>query len=228
MQETQKLESLGVLAGGIALDFNNLLTVILGNFGLAKQALRSESPLPPFLKSIHEGAVRAADLCTQMLNNSGRGRFVIQRLDLSQVVETTAPMLKIFISKKAELNFHLAPGLPSVAVDATQLRQVIMNLVRNASEAIGDHRGVISFTTGFIRFDRTELTGAVLASEQPEGAFVWLELTDDGSGMNKEAQEKIFDPFFTMKFTGRGLGLAAVLGIGRGHKGAFTVEFTPG
>ncbi len=223
VQETQKLESLGVLAGGIAHDFNNLLTSILGNASIAQLELPPGSPAQDCLEQINEASMRAADLCKQMLAYSGRGRFVVQTLDLGDLVEQTAQMLQISISKKAVLRYRLVKGLPAVEVDATQLRQVIMNLVINASEAIGDRSGVISLSTGLTRVDREYLRGALMAPDLPEGDYVFLEVSDSGCGMSPETQARIFDPFYTTKFTGRGLGLAAVLGIVRGHRGALKV-----
>ncbi len=223
MQETQKLESLGVLAGGIAHDFNNLLTAILGNASIAQIELPPGSPAQDCLEQINEASLRAADLCKQMLAYSGRGRFVVQKLNLGELVEQTAQMLQISISKKAVLRYRLEKGLPPVEVDATQMRQVIMNLVINASEAIGDASGVISISTGLTRVDRHYLRGTLMDPDLPEGDFVFLEVSDSGCGMSAETQARIFDPFFTTKFTGRGLGLAVVLGIVRGHKGAMKV-----
>ena len=220
MLHTQKLESLGVLAGGIAHDFNNLLTSVLGNASIAAAALPPSSPVQECVAEITEASLRAADLCKQMLAYSGRGRFVVQTLDLGQLVEQTARMLKLSISKSAELRFQFAPELPPVEIDATQLRQVIMNLVINASEAIGDADGVVRLTTGLIRADRAYLGGTVTDATLPEGDYVYLEVSDNGCGMSPETQARVFDPFFTTKFTGRGLGLAAALGILRGHKGA--------
>jgi CheY-like chemotaxis protein len=158
-----------------------------------------------------------------MLAYSGKGRFLIQRLDLGKLVEETAQMLKISISKKATLRFHLEEGLPHVEVDSTQIHQVVMNLVINASEAIGDRTGVITISTGLARVDRDSFHGTLTAPDLPEGNYVFLEVADDGCGMDPETKGRIFDPFFTTKFTGRGLGLAAVLGIVRGHKGALKV-----
>jgi PAS domain S-box-containing protein len=223
MQETQKLESLGVLAGGIAHDFNNLLTSILGNASIAAMDLPPGSPVNECIEQITEASMRAADLCKQMLAYSGRGRFIVQKLDLGQLVEQTAQMLQISISKKAVLRFRLEKGLPPVEVDATQIRQVIMNLVINASEAIGEQSGVISISTGLTRVDRNYLHGTLIDADLPAGDYVFLEVSDTGCGMSAETRAKIFDPFFTTKFTGRGLGLAAVLGIVRGHKGAMKV-----
>ena len=223
LQEAQKLESLGVLAGGIAHDFNNILTGVLGNASLASSDLPSSSPVQDYLEAIKKGSRQAAELCKQMLAYSGRGRFVVQNLSLNTLVEETTHLLQISISKKAVLRFDLYPTLPPVAADATQIRQVIMNLVINASEAIGDKSGVISITTGLTRVDRDYLSGTLVAPEIPDGTYVSLEVSDNGSGMSPETKAKIFDPFFTTKFAGRGLGLAAVLGIVRGHKGTIKI-----
>ena len=223
LQETQKLESLGVLAGGIAHDFNNILTGIMGNASMASIELPTTSPIQPNLAAIKEAARQAAELCKQMLAYSGKGRFVVQNLSLNRIVEETTHLLQISISKKAVLRFNLYPALPVIMADATQIRQVIMNLVINASEAIGERSGVISLNTGLTRVDHTYLGGTVLAPELAEGTYVYLEVSDSGCGMSPETQARIFDPFFTTKFAGRGLGLAAVLGIVRGHKGALKI-----
>jgi CheY-like chemotaxis protein len=158
-----------------------------------------------------------------MLAYSGKGRFVVHRLDINALLEETTRLLQVSISKRAVMKFQLSPGLPVVMGDATQLRQVIMNLVINASEAIGDKSGFISVTTGLTRADRAYLAGAYFAHDLPEGDYVSVEISDNGGGMSPEVQERIFDPFFTTKFTGRGLGLAAVLGIVRGHNGTLKV-----
>ena len=223
LQDSQKLESLGILAGGIAHDFNNLLTGVLGNASLARLDLPPDSPAQSYLTQIEAAATRAADLCKQMLAYSGKGRFVVRNIDINALIEDTTRLLEVSISKRAVLKFHLADGLPAVPGDATQLRQVIMNLVINASEAIGDKSGFISITSGLTRADRTYLAGAHFAPDLPEGDYVHLEVADNGGGMSPDVQARIFDPFFTTKFTGRGLGLAAVLGIVRGHKGALKV-----
>lgn len=219
----QKLESLGVLAGGIAHDFNNLLTSIVGNTDLALLRLNPESPVRDNLHRVEQAATRAADLARQMLAYSGKGKFVIEAIDLNRLVEEMGHMLEVSISKKAVLRFNFASPLPSVEGDATQLRQVIMNLVINASEAIGDKSGVIAVSTGCMQCDRKYLSSAWLNENISEGLYVWVEIADTGCGMDKETIAKIFDPFFTTKFTGRGLGMAAVLGIVRGHKGAIKV-----
>jgi len=230
LQETQKLESLGVLAGGIAHDFNNILAAILGNASLASLDLPPGSPVEDNLKAITEGSQRAADLCKQMLAYSGKGNFVVRNFNLNRLVEETAHLLKISISKNAVLRFNLQADLPAILADATQIRQVIMNLVINASEAIGTGSGVISLTTGVVAVNGVYLSGsgAIVAQEMPDGDYVFLEVADSGCGMSPETQARIFDPFYTTKFAGRGLGLAAVLGIVRGHKGALKLSSAPG
>ena len=228
LQETQKLESLGILAGGVAHDFNNLLTGILGNTSLARMDLPEDSPVQANLEAIEKTSRRAAELCKQMLAYSGKGRFVVQLLDLSEIVEDTAQLVRPSISRNATVEFHLDRGLPAISGDATQMRQIIMNLVINASDALGDGAGIITMSTGLIHADAAYLAGAILSPETPPGDYVFLEITDTGCGMSAETLSKIFNPFFTTKFTGRGLGLAAVLGIVRGHGGALKVSSAVG
>ena len=223
LRHAQKLESLGVLAGGIAHDFNNLLMAILGHTDLALRKLPPVSPVRNHLEEVEKASQRAADLCRQMLAYSGKGRFVVESLDLGEVVKEMSDMLSMSISKKASIQYRFSPDLPRVEADASQIRQVVMNLIINASEAIGDNPGIISLVTGAVDCDRAYLRDIGGGEELPEGRYVFLEVTDTGSGMDRETQKKIFDPFFTTKFTGRGLGLAAVLGIVRGHRGAIKV-----
>ncbi|RJR43218.1 MAG: PAS domain S-box protein [Deltaproteobacteria bacterium] len=227
MREVQKLESLGVLAGGIAHDFNNLLMAILGNADLALLALSPASPARPNVEEIARASQRAADLCRQMLAYSGKGRFMVGRYDLTEIVREMTQMLKVSVSKKASLQYSFAADLPAVEVDATQMRQVIMNLITNASESLGDESGMISVATGVMDCDRAFLAESHLDDRLPEGRYVFLEVADTGCGMSEETRRRIFDPFFTTKFTGRGLGLAAVLGIVRGHRGAIKVSSQP-
>lgn len=228
MREVQKFESLGVLAGGIAHDFNNLLMAILGNADLALALLPSGSTACHHVAEITRASQRAADLCQQMLAYSGRGRYVVDRCDLSQIVREMAQILQVSISQKASLRFALADRLPAVEADATQMRQVMMNLVTNASEALGDRSGSITVSSGVVECDRLRPMGNHLDDRLPEGRYVTLEVSDTGCGMDADTLSKIFDPFFTTKFQGRGLGLAAALGIVRGHKGAIQVSSEPG
>jgi nitrogen-specific signal transduction histidine kinase/CheY-like chemotaxis protein len=228
MRETQKLESLGVLAGGIAHDFNNLLTAVLGGASIVAAELPPHSPLLAQVGQIESAAIRAAELCKQMLAYSGKGRFVLQRIDLSQIISQSADLLRLSIRKNAQLVLELAAGLPPLLADPTQLQQIIMNLVINASEALGEDEGTIRVRTDVMQADSVYLAATHLAPELPEGSYVFLEVSDNGCGMTPEVCARIFDPFFTTKFTGRGLGLAAVLGIVRGHHGALRVDTEPG
>jgi len=228
MLHSQKLESLGVLAGGIAHDFNNLLTGILGNADLAKTEMSPLDPSRASLEGIEVAARRAADLCRQLLAYSGRGRFIIEPLNLHELVEEMGHLLTVSISKKVVLKYHFSDGIPAVDADATQLRQVVMNLIVNASEAIGQRSGVISVTVGLAHCEADYLKGCFGADRLAAGDYVYLEVADTGHGMDKATLDRIFDPFFSTKFTGRGLGLAAVLGIMRGHHGAVRVYSEPG
>jgi len=224
MREVQKLESLGVLAGGIAHDFNNLLMAILGNADLALASISPTSRAHHHVEEIARASLRAADLCRQMLAYSGKGRFMVGFYDLSEIVREMAQMLDVSISKKARTRFSLTPDLPAVEADATQLRQVVMNLITNASDALGEEGGVISIATGVKECHEAYLSEGYLDDGLPGGTYVCLEVSDTGCGMDAETLSKVFDPFFTTKFVGRGLGLAAVLGIVRGHKGAVKVR----
>jgi CheY-like chemotaxis protein len=222
------LEGLGVLAGGIAHDFNNLLTSIMGNVGLAQSDLPPESPAQESLKEIENASHSAAELCRQMLAYSGRGRFVMEQINLSRLTQELIHLLQSSISKKAMLNCEFADNLPPIEADPSQVRQVAMNLVINASEAIGDKEGIITISTGTVLCDKNYLQKNHFLEPPSPDTYVFLEVHDTGCGMDAETKSKIFDPFFTTKFTGRGLGLAAVLGIMRQHKGAIKVISEPG
>ncbi len=221
--QAQKLESLGVLAGGIAHDFNNILMSVLGHCELALRRIAKESPAKTNLKQIKLSANRAAELANQMLAYSGKGRFIVEPQDLSTIASEMDQMLKVSISKKIVLRYEFAEQLPTVEADATQLRQIILNLVINGSDAIGDRSGVIAISTGMMDCDRIYLSETWLDEGLPEGPYVYLEVADTGCGMDKDTIKRIFEPFFSTKFTGRGLGMAAVLGIVRGHKGAIKI-----
>lgn len=227
IQESQKMESLGILAGGIAHDFNNLLVGILGNSGIALLELPADAPARASVERIETAALRAAELTNQMLAYSGRGRFVIQPVDLGQLVREMAELLETTIPKTVRLELEFPSDLPFVEGDATQLRQVFMNLLTNAADAIGEAVGTISIRAKVLHADRALLTARGGAADLPEGEYVSIEVVDTGSGMDADTLPRIFEPFFTTKFTGRGLGLAAVLGIIRGHKGAIGVYSEP-
>jgi two-component system cell cycle sensor histidine kinase/response regulator CckA len=229
MQQTQKLESLGVLAGGIAHDFNNILASILGNASLGLEELPPFAPGRESLEAIEGSARRAAELCRQMLAYSGKGRFLIEPLRLDELVTGLSPLLKTSISKRATLILQSEKGTAQIFGDSTQIQQIVMNLVINASESLGDQPGFIKVSTGDMECSRDYLqSGLYQESDLQPGRFVWLSVSDTGCGMNPETQRRIFEPFYTSKFTGRGLGLSAVLGIVRGHKGALYLESQPG
>ncbi|MBI2517043.1 MAG: MASE1 domain-containing protein [Opitutae bacterium] len=228
LRETQKLESLGVLAGGIAHDFNNLLTAILGNASLAKLVLPAGSEAAPMLGQIESASHRAADLCRQMLAYAGRGQFVIDQADLNQLARDTVPLLQLSISKRARLQLDLAAQPLPVLADITQVRQVLMNLIINSAEAMGEGGGIITLRSGPMSADAAYLAAAHSSTDARPGSYYFLEVVDTGQGMSPETLAHIFDPFFTTKFTGRGLGLAAVLGIVQGHHGALHVTSQPG
>jgi len=227
IQETQKLESLGILAGGIAHDFNNLLTGIIGNANLLEMDMPKLSPYLPYVKSIETAAMKSAKLAKQMLAYSGRGHFFIEELNLNELIDESLHLLDLATSKQAVLKTNLHPELPLIDADASQIRQVMMNLVVNASEAIGRRSGLIAITTGVMFADTSYIRRLRLQTEIEAGQYVTLEVSDNGEGMDKETLQRIFEPFFSTKFTGRGLGLSAVMGIVRGHRGGIQVYSEP-
>ncbi len=228
LQDTQKLESLGVLAGGIAHDFNNLLTGILGNANLARDILPPDAPVHEQLRQVERASMRAAELCQQMLAYAGKGRFLVGPINLSNLVKDTTQLLELSVSHRAVLELQLDPVIPPILGDATQIRQVVMNLVLNAAEAIAHPNGRITVRTSFEKIDAAFLSKARIAEAMVPGMAVTLEVSDNGTGMDEATMTRIFEPFFTTKFTGRGLGLAAVIGIVRSHHGALHVESTLG
>jgi len=228
VQHAQRLESLGVLAGGIAHDFNNLLASIMGYASLASMDLPDGSRARKSLEQVLSAAKSAADLTQQMLAYSGRGAFVLEPVNITELIGGVARLLESTISKKAALRLVLDPRLPCVLADASQIRQVVMNLITNAAESLGDSPGMVTVTTGSIWAEHGELPAIAPGIILPAGNYVCLEVVDTGCGMDAETLTKIFDPFFTTKFTGRGLGLAAVLGIIRSHHGSIRVDSTPG
>jgi PAS domain S-box-containing protein len=228
MQHAQKLESLGILAGGIAHDFNNILTAILGNINIALMDLSPKNPVYGNIKAMETATRRAADLAKQMLAYSGRGKFIIEPLSLNEAVNEMTHILEVSISKNTRIEYYHADNLPQIEADTTQIRQIIMNLVTNASDAIEGSSGTISITTGTMYCDEDYFANTYIHETLVPGHYVFLEVSDTGCGMDRETLKKLFDPFFTTKFTGRGLGLSAVLGIIRGHRGAIKVYSEPG
>lgn len=213
-QAAQKLESLGVLAGGVAHDFNNLLMTIQGRADLAERHLDTPAKARSHLAEIGRAVRRSADLCHQLLAYAGKGRFVLRPVDLRQLVLEMGQMLDLGSGHGVELAYDLGHDAVVVEADQTQLRQVAMNLITNASEAIGDQRGTVTLRTRRGREDGREVA--------------ILEVADNGCGMDHETRERLFEPFFTTKFTGRGLGMAAVQGIVRSHRGTIAVDSEAG
>lgn len=226
--EKQKLESIGLLAGGIAHDFNNILVGILGNASLAQDMVPEHGPVARLLGEVMNASERAAHLTKQMLAYSGKGQFFIEPVNLSDLVMNTTRLLQTSIPNRVALRLELERNLPVVHADSGQMQQVVMNLVLNAAEAIGDDVGTISLRTGVRCVDRGFIQQELRNAEIEPGTYVWISVRDTGCGMDEVTMARMFDPFFTTKFTGRGLGLAAVGGILRGHKGAIKVTSAPG
>ncbi|RMH51594.1 MAG: PAS domain-containing sensor histidine kinase [Zetaproteobacteria bacterium] len=228
---TQRLESLGVLAGGIAHDFNNILAAIQGNLALALR--HADEDGAGYIRRAVQGAERAADLCRQMLAYAGKGRFVVEPVDLSALVGGLSELLAVSIDKRIDFVQSLADDLPAIEGDRAQLQQVVLNLITNASEAITGgaqprEEGRITIATRVEEVDAERLSQAVTGSDLPPGRYVVLEVADNGCGMDEETRKRIFEPFFTTKFTGRGLGMSAIRGIVQGHHGALLLESAPG
>ena len=223
----QKLESLGILAGGIAHDFNNLLCGILGNASLLLEGAEAGSFEEQSLSQLVGAAERAAALTRQMLAYSGRGKFLTSRIRVGEEASEIAALLRAAIPRHVRVIFDLAEHEPRISADKSQIQQLLMNLIINASEAIAPEGGFVKIST---RREHVESRtfGFYPAEDLPPGEYLVLEVRDNGHGMTEETRARIFDPFFTTKFTGRGLGLAAVLGIVRGHRAGITVESAPG
>jgi PAS domain S-box-containing protein len=230
MREAQKLESIGLLAGGVAHDFNNLLTGILGNTSLVLDELPPTSRLRPLLENVMLASERAADLTRQLLAYSGKGRFFVQPADVTTLVREISSLIQSSIPKKVQLTLDLCEDLPLVEMDSAQIQQLLMNLVINGAEAIGEERsGSVRVRTMLRDVDQQYIANNHFAHHAVlPGRYVAIQVQDDGCGMEETVQKHIFEPFFTTKFTGRGLGLAAALGIVRGHKGGIRIETQPG
>jgi two-component system cell cycle sensor histidine kinase/response regulator CckA len=228
LRQAQKLESLGVLAGGIAHDFNNLLTAILGNTEVALDRIPEDPTLRNALQRIEATTQRGSDLARQLLAYAGKAHFAIKPLDLNAIILEMGDLLSVSISKKVALHQDLQASLPPVEADSAQFQQVVMNLVINASEAIGDHPGTVTLRTRSKYYSQADLSAGFPGQVLEPGPYVRMDVEDDGCGMDAETIGRIFDPFFTTKFTGRGLGLSAMLGIVRGHRAGIHVESNPG
>ena len=228
MLEAQKLESLGLLAGGIAHDFNNLLAAIMGNLDLALMALPKESPVRDDLLAAGVSTRRAAELIQQMLAFSGQSRFVVESIDVAAMLHRTMQLIRTSMPPNTAVQLHVPPALPAIEADEGQVRQVLMNLVANAVDSMEDRPGAVALSAGVL--DSRQLPPWPLwpHAALPPGTYVYFDVADSGVGIPADQLGKIFEPFYSTKFTGRGLGLPAVLGIVRGHKGAIQVKTSPG
>ncbi|MBL4760261.1 MAG: response regulator [Mariprofundaceae bacterium] len=228
VEHTQRLESLGVLAGGIAHDFNNLLSTIMGNASLAVNHLGEADVVMKHMQRIHKACSRAADLCQQMLAYSGQGDVKKESLNLSELVQDMGQLLEVTLSKGIVLDFHLADPIKLMDADIARIQQIVMNLLTNANEAMGDKQGNIRLTTGVMDVNQDFLQGCYANTNMNPGRYVFFEVHDHGCGMDYATSERIFEPFFTTKFTGRGLGMSAVLGIVRAHDGVLKMDSVVG
>ena len=224
LQQAQKLESLGVLAGGIAHDFNNLFMGILGNAELALMRLSPGSPERAQVERIVAATERASELTRQMLAYAGQGPFHPRPLDLGGLLRDMAPLLQAAVGRRGTLAVVTDPDLPPVVGDESNLRQVVLNLATNAAEALGEQRGTVTVAAGTMEADEAYLATAYLDERLPPGRYAWFEVADMGCGMDPETRSRVFDPFFSTKFLGRGLGLPACMGIVRAHHGAIRLE----
>jgi len=201
---------------------------VLGNASLALGELPSHAPACEALRRIERAARRGSELTREMLAYAGKDVIALERVDVNALVAETSDLLSVSIGSKVAMAYDLAPGLPAIEGDPTQIRQVIMNLVINASEAIGGAEGTITVCTGVVELGPEALRDTLHPPEAAPGPHVCVEVRDTGCGMDAATAAKIFDPFFSTKFTGRGLGLATVLGVVRGHRGALAVTSAPG
>jgi signal transduction histidine kinase len=228
LRQSQKMEAIGYLAAGVAHDFNNLLTGIMGNASLLLDKTAGDDPARSKLGAVVNAAERAADLTRQLMAYAGKGRFYMERVDLSDLAVQTSKLIHPSIPANVQLRLDLDRHLPLLLADPGQLHQLVMNLAINGAEAIGDTGGVVLVRTGRQTVTEEPLPDLYFNEKKTPGEYVYLEVQDNGSGMDEQTKRKIFDPFFTTKFTGRGLGLASVLGILQHHKGLIEVHSVPG
>jgi len=229
IERTQRLESLGVLAGGIAHDFNNILSSMLGNAELLRMDLKDlDDEAENSLKNIETGCNHASDLCRQMLAYAGKGKYVIQPVHISELVKGMEQLIRVSIPKSVTMDHSLAADLPIIRADLAQMEQVVLNLLTNAAEAIGDKKGEIHLITAERVMSKSELSAFDDVHEMLPGVYVLIEVRDSGCGIEPGEMEHIFEPFFTTKFAGRGLGMSAILGILRSHGGGIHIDSVVG
>jgi PAS domain S-box-containing protein len=227
-QHTQKLESLGVLASGVAHDFNNLLMAILGNLDLATLTLSRNDPAAQPIRNAMLATRYAAGLTRQLLAYAGKGNYQVSDVNLTEIVQSMAAMLRVSVGKQARLELRLAPDLPVFQADPSHIQQIVLNLILNAAESLPSGQGTITVRTDVCDCDEALLKHNRINNQAPPGRYLLLEVADTGCGMDERTQRRMFDPFFTTKAVGRGLGMSAILGIVRRHHGAIIVDSAPG
>ena len=218
-----RLESLGVLAGGVAHDFNNLLTVILGNIEVVRMEMNDASTFDSSLDSIEKASISAAEICKQMLAYAGKGKYCLQALDLRSATQGISELIHSALDTRIVIEYDFPSDIPLIDGDSGQIQQVVMNIIINAAESYQEEAGVVSVQVGVKEMTALKLKSCMEGESLPEGAYVYLQVADQGCGMDEAMQSKIFEPFFTTKFTGRGLGMSAILGIIRSHHGALHI-----
>lgn len=228
LSQAQKMESLGIMATHVAHSFNNFLAAILGNADVILNSLPSESPLKENAEQVRSTALCASELINQLMSFSVKGRFAMKNLDVSALIKDMTSFLKDSISKDLSIECQLADNLPPVSGDPGAIRQVVMNFVMNASDAMVGKSGTITVSTGAVKCDQADLAEAYIDEGLPEGQYVYIEVSDTGCGMTPEIQTKIFDPFFSTKIRGRGMGLPVVFGIIHAHRGAIKMQSESG
>lgn len=231
VRQTQKLESVGVLAAGVAHDFNNVLTAILGNVSMVRRRLAArnvDGDLDEMLLAAERAGNRAADLVRQLLNYAGKGRREIRQVDICQVTRDALAIVQATVPRKITIRRDIPKDCPTIEADVGQLQQLMLNLVLNGAEAIGDQEGEVSVRVRVRDVADAELVQKYAGFSLPRRRYTEVEVRDTGSGMDVETVQRIFDPFFTTKFMGRGLGLAAALGIVRAHGGGIAVQSEQG
>jgi PAS domain S-box-containing protein len=228
LANTQRLEALGALAGGVAHDFNNLLMAILGNVAVMRTLPPGDPQLDEALDDIDAAGKQAAELARQMLAYAGKANTLVTSLDLSTLVLEMDALLRAVVPRTVQVAISAASGLGAMEGDSTQLRQVVLNIAVNAAEAIGTGTGTISVSTGNANLDAEGVARCVGGDAAMPGSYVYVRVSDDGPGMDQETRLRVFDPFFSTRFAGRGLGLASVFGIVRGHNGLLEVQSAPG
>ncbi|HEY9162111.1 MAG TPA: PAS domain S-box protein [Desulfomonilia bacterium] len=227
-QQAQRIDSIEMLAGGIAHDFNNLLMAILGNIELALFDENTSDVSRKYLNSAAKAVHKASELTSHMLAYAGKGRNIIEDTCLNRIIKNVMPVFDQNVSNRITIVSDLDPALPMISVDVDQMRLIIINLVINASEAIGDNPGVITISTGTVSCKKKDLETPWPDDALAEGRYVFLKVSDTGCGMDRHTKQRIFDPFFTTKFFGRGLGMAAVQGIVKKMRGTIRIESEPG